>query len=179
MHLSKTTLLLIASVLLCLLQLPGRAQAPALSVKGTVLSDKGVPIEGASISIAGSAKGAITDSKGLFTLSAPADAILVITYIGYDTVHVHASPSVSITLRVTAGSLNDVIVIGYGTQQRKDLTGSLAVVSEKDFQTGEITTPEQLIAGKVAGVSVTSNGGSPGSGSVIRIRGVVSHQWQQ
>jgi iron complex outermembrane receptor protein len=174
MHLSKTTLLLIASVLLCLLQLPGRAQAPALSVKGTVLSDKGVPIEGASISIAGSAKGAITDSKGLFTLSAPADAILVITYIGYDTVHVHASPSVSITLRVTAGSLNDVIVIGYGTQQRKDLTGSLAVVSEKDFQTGEITTPEQLIAGKVAGVSVTSNGGSPGSGSVIRIRGVVS-----
>ncbi len=174
MHLSKTTRLLIAFVLLCLLQLPGRAQAPALSVKGTVLSDKGVPIEGASISIAGSAKGAITDSKGIFTLSAPADAILVVTYIGYDTAHVHASASVTVTLRPTNGSLNDVIVIGYGTQQRKDLTGALAVVSEKDFQTGEITTPEQLIAGKVAGVSVTSNGGSPGSGSVIRIRGVVS-----
>ena len=67
-----------------------------------------------------------------------------------------------------------MIVIGYGTAKRKDLTGSLAVVDEKDFQGGEITTPEQLIAGKVAGVSITSNGGSPGSGSVIRIRGIVS-----
>jgi TonB-dependent SusC/RagA subfamily outer membrane receptor len=79
-----------------------------------------------------------------------------------------------VTLHPSIGSLNDVIVIGYGTAKRKDLTGSLAVVSEKDFQGGTITTPEQLIAGKVAGVSVTSNGGSPGSGSVIRIRGIVS-----
>lgn len=78
------------------------------------------------------------------------------------------------TLQPFSSTLNDVIVIGYGTQKRKDLTGSLSVVTAKDFQGGQITTPEQLIAGKVAGVSVTSNGGSPGSGSVIRIRGVAS-----
>ena len=83
-------------------------------------------------------------------------------------------PRVQVTLHPASASLNDVIVIGYGTAKRKDLTGSLAVVTEKDFQGGEITTPEQLIAGKVAGVSITSNGGSPGSGSVIRIRGIVS-----
>jgi TonB-linked SusC/RagA family outer membrane protein len=78
------------------------------------------------------------------------------------------------TLQPFSSTLNDVIVIGYGTQKRKDLTGALSVVTAKDFQGGQITTPEQLIAGKVAGVSITSNGGSPGSGSVIRIRGVAS-----
>ena len=155
MHLSKTTLLLIASVLLCLLQLPGRAQAPALPVKGTVLTDKGLPIEGASVIISGSNKGAVTTSKGTFTLSAPADAMLIITSIGYDTARVPARTGVQVTLHSSIGSLNDVVVIGYGTAKRKDLTGSLAVVDEKDFQVGEITTPEQLIAGKVAGVSLS------------------------
>src|SRR5580692_5542867 len=166
--------ILFAAALFCLLQQPGWAQAPALSVKGTVLTDRGVPVEGASVSIAGSGKGAITDSKGIFTLRAPADAMLVITYVGFDTAHVPVQTPVQIMLHPSGALLNDVIVIGYGTAKRKDLTGSLAVVTEKDFQGGEITTPEQLIAGKVAGVSITSNGGSPGSGSVIRIRGIVS-----
>jgi TonB-dependent starch-binding outer membrane protein SusC len=174
MHLSKTKRLLIAATLLCLLYLPGKAQAPAIAVHGTVLSDKGAPVEGASVIISGSSKGTVTNSKGVFTLSAPADALLVITFVGYDTAQARARSTVQVVLRPGSGSLNDVVVIGYGTAKRKDLTGSLAVVSEKDFQTGEITTPEQLIAGKVAGVSVTSNGGSPGSGSVIRIRGQVS-----
>lgn len=174
MYLSKTKRLLIAATLLCLLQLPGLAQTPTLPIKGTVLTDKGLPIEGASVIISGSNKGAVTTSKGTFTLSAPADAILLITSIGYDTARVPARTEVQVTLHTSIGALNDVVVIGYGTAKRKDLTGSLAVVDEKDFQEGEITTPEQLIAGKVAGVSITSNGGSPGSGSVIRIRGIVS-----
>jgi TonB-dependent starch-binding outer membrane protein SusC len=174
MHLSKTKRLLIAATLFSLLQLSGWAQAPAIAVHGTVLSDKGLPVEGASVIISGSSRGAVTNSKGIFTLSAPADALLFITFVGYDTAQVRAKSTVQVVLRLGSGSLNDVVVIGYGTAKRKDLTGSLAVVSEKDFQTGEITTPEQLIAGKVAGVSVTSNGGSPGSGSVIRIRGQVS-----
>src|ERR1700754_1283181 len=172
MHLSKTKRLLIATALLCLLQLPGWAQT--LAVRGTVMTDKGVPVEGASVSISGSDKGAITNSNGIFTLSASSGAELIITYIGYDTAHVQAKPNLQVTLHPSTGALNDVIVIGYGGVKRKDLTGSLAVVTEKDFQGGAITTPEQLIAGKVAGVSVTSNGGSPGSGSVIRIRGIVS-----
>jgi len=67
--------------------------------------------------------------------------------------------------------LNEVVVVGYGTTRKKDLTGSVATVSAKDFQKGNITTPEQMISGKVPGVSITSNGGQPGSGSTIRIRG--------
>ena len=173
MHPKSKRFLLIA-VLGCLLHLAGSAQAPTLIVRGTVQTDKGLPIPGASISISGSAKGAISDGKGAFSLPAPADVLLIITCVGYDTVQVRPQSVVQITLHPSASLLNDVIVIPYGTVKRKDLTGSLAVVSEKDFQGGTITTPEQLIAGKVAGVSVTSNGGSPGSGSVIRIRGIVS-----
>jgi len=171
MHLTK---ILIACILLGLLQLPGHAQTPTFVVRGTVTTDKGAPIEGASVIIAGTAKGAVSDSKGAFTIPAPANATLLITYVGFDTARIQAQATVSVTLHPGTGALNDVIVIGYGTQKRKDLTGSLAVVTEKDFQGGQITTPEQLIAGKVAGVSITSNGGSPGSGSVIRIRGIVS-----
>lgn len=172
--LAKTSLALTACLLFCFLHLPGRAQTPQLPVNGTVTNDKGAPIEGASVTVIGTTKGAITDSKGSFRLSASQDATLLITYVGYDTARIRAQSSIAVTLHPDSGALNDVIVIGYGTQKRKDLTGSLAVVSEKDFQGGAITTPEQLIAGKVAGVSITSNGGSPGSGSVIRIRGVVS-----
>ena len=170
----KSKRLLLVAVLGCLLHLVGSAQAPTLTVHGTVQTDKGIPIPDASISIAGTAKGAISDSKGVFSLPAPANALLIITCVGYDTVQARPQSVLQISLHPSASFLNDVIVIPYGTTKRKDLTGSVAVVSEKDFQGGTITTPEQLIAGKVAGVSVTSNGGSPGSGSVIRIRGIVS-----
>ena len=147
---------------------------PLLPVTGTVNNEKGQPIEAASVSIGATGKGTLTDRNGKFALSAPEGALLVITYVGYDTITVGIQSRLSIVLHPTGASLNDVVVIGYGTQKRKDLTGALSVVTAKDFQTGSITTPEQLIAGKVAGVSVTSNGGSPGSGSVIRIRGVAS-----
>src|SRR5204863_3222939 len=79
-----------------------------------------------------------------------------------------------ISLGQVNSTLTDVVVIGYGTAKKKDLTGSIATVGEKDFQKGTITSPDQLIAGKVAGVQVISNGGAPGSGSTIRIRGGAS-----
>jgi TonB-dependent starch-binding outer membrane protein SusC len=173
MFLPQTKQFLTAVFLLCLVT-GIRAQQAVLSITGTVKNEKGQPVEAASVVISGTAKGTLTDRSGRFALSAPSGAFLVISYIGYDTVQIAAQSSLQIALRPAGSSLNDVIVIGYGTAKRKDLTGSLAVVTEKDFQGGAITTPEQLIAGKVAGVSVTSNGGSPGSGSVIRIRGVVS-----
>ncbi len=173
MFLPQTKQFLTAVFLLCLAT-GIRAQQSVVAVAGTVKNEKGQPVEAASVTISGTVKGTLTDKSGRFSLSAPSGAFLVISYIGYDTVQVGVQSSLQIALRPAGSSLNDVIVIGYGTAKRKDLTGSLAVVTEKDFQGGAITTPEQLIAGKVAGVSITSNGGSPGSGSVIRIRGVVS-----
>src|SRR5207302_643847 len=109
--------------------------------------------------------GTATDKTGTFSLMASPNDVLIITYIGYDTLQVKAKPSMKLVMHLSVGVLNnDVVVIGYGTQRKKELTGSIATVTEKDFQKGSITTPEQLIAGKVAGVSVTSNSGSPNGG---------------
>src|SRR4029079_17784804 len=95
--------------------------------------------------------------------------------VGYGYREVNLSgATANITLATTSGSLNEVVVIGYGTTRKKDLTGSVTAITSKDFNKGAITTPEQLIAGKVAGVQVVSNGGAPGSGSTIRIRGGAS-----
>jgi iron complex outermembrane receptor protein len=107
-------------------------------------------------------------------MSVPATStILVFTAVGFSTREEVIPPSniLNVSLVGFASSLNEVVVTGYGTTRKKDLTGSVANITSKDFQKGVITTPEQLIAGKVAGVSVTSNDGRPGSGAQIRIRG--------
>ena len=150
------------------------AQDGALQVTGSVVNEKGKAVEFATIVVAGTQQGTTTDNKGNFAITAPKNGTLIITSIGYDPFRVDVQSKMAVVLRSTANNLNDVVVIGYGTQRRQELTGSVATVTEKDFQEGTITTPEQLIAGKVAGVSITSNGGSTGAGSVIRIRGGAS-----
>jgi TonB-linked SusC/RagA family outer membrane protein len=147
---------------------------PPQKISGIVTNEKGEPVESASIQVSGTDKGTLTDKKGGFSLFARPTDFLTISFVGYDTLKVKAQPGLQIALHPTTGSLNDVVIIGYGTQRKKELTGAISVVTAKDFQQGAITSPDQLIAGKVAGVSITSNGGSPGSGSVIRIRGIAS-----
>jgi TonB-linked SusC/RagA family outer membrane protein len=154
--------------------LMANAQQATQPVSGSVKNEKGEPVEAASVRIRNSRKGTSTDKGGNFSLAVSPGEQLIISYVGYDTLQVKAGTGLQLVLHPSSSSLNDIVIIGYGTQKRKDLTGALSVVTAKDFQGGAITTPEQLIAGKVAGVSITSNGGSPGSGSVIRIRGVAS-----
>ena len=101
--------------------------------------------------------------------------MMVISAVGYGSRRLSVSGGITnMVLSPVNAILNVVVVIGYGTQLKKDLTGSITSVSSKDFQKGAITSPDQLIAGKVAGVSVVSNGGQPGSASTIRIRGLSS-----
>jgi TonB-dependent starch-binding outer membrane protein SusC len=101
---------------------------------------------------------------------------LVISSVGFgrQEVTVGTQTEIPVVLTATSGNLNEVVVVGYGTQRKKDLTGAIATVSAKDFVKGALQTPEQLIAGKVAGVQITPNSGAPGSGSRIRIRGEAS-----
>ncbi len=174
MSLTKTRQLLIALPFLLFLCMAARAQGQTVPIEGTVRNEKGLPIPSASVSVLGTRTGTTTDERGHFSITAPRKAMLVISYIGYDSVHVRPGARMDILLHPSSGSLNDVIVIGYGSQKKKEVTGSIATVTAKDFQQGSITTPEQLIAGKVAGVSITSNGGAPGAGSTIRIRGGAS-----
>ncbi|WP_276480849.1 SusC/RagA family TonB-linked outer membrane protein [Paraflavitalea pollutisoli] len=157
----------------CLLY-AAHAQQPSTPVTGSVKNERGEPLPAVSVKIAGTERGTVTDQQGKFSITVPENTRLLISYVGYDSLLVTARTSLELVLKPAANALNDVVVIGYGTTRRKELTGSVATVNAKDFQQGVITTPEQLIAGKVAGVSVTSNGGAPGAGSVIRIRGGAS-----
>ncbi|TCO25402.1 iron complex outermembrane receptor protein [Pedobacter psychrotolerans] len=146
-------------------------QATITGVVKTAPDNLGMP--GVSVRLKGTATATSTDGNGNFTLKIPANGILVFTSIGYKVqeVPVSQSTNLTITLIEDASTLNDVVVVGYGTTRKQDLTGSVAVVGVKDFQKGSITTPEQMLSGKVSGVAITSNSGQPGAGSTIRIRG--------
>jgi TonB-linked SusC/RagA family outer membrane protein len=176
MHATKTIVLLLVSCLLCLPSAWTFGQTTDQKVHGTIRDEKGLPLSGVTVTIKGSTVGTQTDGNGQFSIDAPFGAVLQVSFIGYETKAIptiHGKP-MDIALSVSTTSLNDVVVIGYGTTQKKEVTGSISTVTSKDFQTGTVTTPEQLIAGKVAGVSITPNGGSPGAGSTIRIRGIGS-----
>lgn len=143
-------------------------------ITGRVTDAGGKGIGGVSVTVKGQSLGTTTTDDGTYSLSVPSNAsTLVFSSVGFSAQEssIGNSGSVNITLQSTAANLNEVVVVGYGTARRRDVTGAVAQVSSKDFVRGQITTPEQLIAGKVAGVQISPNGGAPGAGSRIRIRG--------
>jgi len=144
------------------------------TITGRVSDSTGKGIPGVSVSVKNlPSRGTTTTENGNYSLAVPANATaLVFSSVGYGYREVNITgSSADVTLATAAGNLNEVVVIGYGTTRKKDLTGAVTAITSKDFNKGAIVTPEQLIAGKVAGVQITSNGGAPGSGSTIRIRG--------
>lgn len=153
-----------------------QAQGTGQTVTGTVLDEMNEPMIGVTVTIEGTSNGTVTDFDGKFTINLPKGKnTLHVSYIGYETQVVSVKgKSIVVNLQPSAQSLNEVVVVGYGTAKKKDLTGSVATIGEKDFNEGLISSPEQLINGKVAGLQVTSGGGSPTAGSTIRIRGGAS-----
>lgn len=159
-----------------LLLLSAMAMAQTV-VTGKVTDSKdGSPVVGVTVTAKGTKTSVQTASDGSFKITVPASAkSLVFTSVGFAPQEAAVgSGTVNISFVQTSAVLNDVVVIGYGTARKKDLTGSVTAVTAKDFQKGNIQTPEQLIAGKVAGVQIVGNGGAPGAGSTIRIRGGAS-----
>ncbi|MDR2147265.1 MAG: TonB-dependent receptor [Tannerella sp.] len=148
--------------------------AQNITVKGVVVDADNESVIGANVVEKGTTNGISTDVDGNFTLSVPQGATLVISFIGYTTLETPATPTMRIVLQEDAQLLSEVVVIGYGTMKKSDLTGSITAISEKDFQKGLVTNPTSLITGKVAGVQITSTGGRAGSGNQIRIRGGAS-----
>jgi len=151
------------------------AQNKIISGKVTDSKD-GSPIAGVSVIAKGSQRGTTTAADGTFRVSVNQNAtVLVFSSVGYERIQRPINgDNIMVSLTANNSALNEVVVIGYGTAQKKDLTGSIASVSVKDFQGGAITSPDQLIQGKVAGVDITVNGGQPGNSSTIRIRGLAS-----
>ena len=148
------------------------------TVSGTITDgDSDETLIGANVIIPGTSVGTATDFDGNFELTVPDGTTqLAVSYAGYQTQNIDLVPGqTTYNLTLSAGELLDeVVVVGYGSVKKEDLTGAISAVSERDFQTGIITSPEQLIQGRVAGVQISENSGEPGGGVNVRIRGTSS-----
>ena len=149
--------------------------AQTISGKVTDVKD-GSGIPGVTVNVKGTNKSVQTDANGMFTIAAPSNASLVFSSTGYNAITVAANGRGTFNVSITQNNttLNDVVVVAYGTRKKSDLTGSVTSVGAKDFQKGLNPSAEQLLQGKVAGLQITSGGGSAGGGSKIRIRGGAS-----
>jgi TonB-dependent starch-binding outer membrane protein SusC len=173
--------LMLMGIFLC--KLPYAHAAPPLdhtkdiradiTVTGKVTGDGDEPLVGVSIRVDGTDKGTITDVDGNFSLLAPSDGTLVFTFIGFETqkVAVNNQSTINVRLASSANALSEMVVIGYGSATKKDMTGSVKSVKNTDFNRGIINSPEQLLQGKVAGVNITSASGEPGGAQNITVRG--------
>lgn len=143
-------------------------------IQGHVKDASGEPVIGATVRIAGQADGVITDIDGNFSIKAAAGTKLQISYIGYLSAEVAAAPNVVVTLKEDAKMLDDVVVIGYGSVKKSDLSGSVVAIKAEEMNRGAVTSPQELLQGKVPGLFVQPGDGAPGSGSTLRIRGGAS-----
>ena len=152
------------------------AQAQNKTVTGKVLDAKdGSPVAAASVVAKGTISGAKTAADGSFAITVPSSvAKLVVSSVGYSSKEVDANGNVTVSLNQTSTQLEEVVVVGYGTRKVKDATGAVVSLGEKSFNKGVISSPEQLLQGRTAGVNVTNNSGEPGGAVNITIRGTSS-----
>uniref|UniRef100_UPI003FEF1DBE SusC/RagA family TonB-linked outer membrane protein n=1 Tax=Prevotella sp. TaxID=59823 RepID=UPI003FEF1DBE len=171
-NLAKRSLLLVALFVLGCLQL----MAQTRTIKGEVTdAQNGEALIGATVMVEGEKGGTVTDFDGNFSLQVSSSAKKIkVSYIGYIDKVLSISDNMKVKLESDSKALADVVVIGYGTARKSDLTGSVATVKSKDFNKGLVSSPEQLINGKVSGVQIMSNSGSASAGSTIRVRGGAS-----
>ena len=169
---TKRSFLLVTLFLMGCLQLVAQTR----TIQGEVTdAQNGEALIGATVMVEGEKGGTVTDFDGNFKLQVTSSAKKVkISYIGYIDKVIAISDNMKVKLEPESQSLGDVVVIGYGTARKSDLTGSVATVNSKDFNKGLVSSPEQLINGKVSGVQIMSNSGSASAGSTIRVRGGAS-----
>ncbi|PVY41708.1 SusC/RagA family TonB-linked outer membrane protein [Pontibacter virosus] len=149
----------------------------AKTITGTVTSDAGEPLIGASVSLKGTTTGAVTDINGSFSITVPDEGgVLVVTYIGFlqQEVPINDRTTVNIVLQTDAKALEEVVVIGYGVQKKSVVTGAISSVRATDLENQQITRVEQAIQGRTSGVTVASNSGAPGAASTVRVRGITT-----
>ncbi|GHT11495.1 SusC/RagA family TonB-linked outer membrane protein [Bacteroidia bacterium] len=163
--------------LLVLLVLPITLQAQnTLNISGTVLDDNNEPVVGATVVVKGSTTGATTGINGNYDIQAPADATLVFSFLGMGSHEeaVSGRARIDVVLGGNAQAIDEVVVVGYGTMRKRDVTGSVASVSSDAISKSVSTSIDQVLAGRAAGVQVQQNSGAPGASSSIRIRGINS-----
>ncbi len=160
-------------LLFFMLLLPFGALAQAV-VSGTVVDDTGLPLPGVNIVVSGTSNGVSTDFDGKYQIQGVNNGdVLVFSYVGYaeQSVPYQGQPSINITLKEDANQLSEVVVqVGYGSVRKKDATGAVTTITERDFNRGPVVSADQMIQGKVAGLQIINGGGAPGEGATVRIR---------
>ncbi|RZK60401.1 MAG: TonB-dependent receptor [Pedobacter sp.] len=167
---TKFSVLIILSLLLL-----NAAYAQNVTIKGVVKDETGLSVPSASIMIKGTTNGTQTDANGNYSISAPSNGTLVVTYIGYGTqeISINNRTTININLTTASNDLQQVVVVGYGTQKKRDVTGSITSVKGADIEKFAVTNPVAALQGKVPGLTI-SNAGSPGASPTVRIRGINS-----
>ncbi|MCP9763152.1 SusC/RagA family TonB-linked outer membrane protein [Lacihabitans soyangensis] len=151
--------------------------AQDITVSGKVSDKSGDGLPGVTVQLKGSSKGVATDMNGSYSIAGvPSNGTLSFTFVGMTSqeVAIGGRSTINVTLADDAALLEEVVVVGYGTVKKKDATGAVNAIGTKDFQKGIVTSPEQLMQGRVAGVQITQNSGEPGGGINVRIRGTSS-----
>ena len=172
----KRLLMCVAVALMCVIT-PPLALAQGKEVKGVVVDASGLPVIGATVAEVGTVNGTMTDIQGQYALTVKGnDSVVEISFIGYKSVQLVASSAElsRVTLEEDAMGLDEVVVIGYGTVKKNDMTGSVIAVKAEELNRGALTSPQELLRGKVPGVNIVSGNGAPGAGAEIRIRGGAS-----
>ena len=161
-------------VILALVFYQGLSFGQNVSITGTVTdAATNEPLPGVSVVVKGTTNGTTTDVNGKYILNAKATDLLEFSFVGYEKQELSVSGRsiIDVALVFSSEQLKEVVVIGYGTTKKADLTGAVTTVSSKDFNKGAITSPQELLVGKTAGVVINTNSGAPGAGAQIRIRG--------
>ncbi|HHV85696.1 MAG TPA: TonB-dependent receptor [Petrimonas sp.] len=168
----KAFLMTVLSSMLMILSVSAQTGS-TINVRGTIKDVAGEPIIGASILLQGTTSGVVTDYDGNFSIQAPDNGTLVISYVGYvtQTIAIQNRKAIDVILQEDTELLEEVVVIGYGTVKKNDATGSVTAINADNLVKGMATSASDLLVGKAAGVSVTTDGGAPGAGATIRIRG--------
>jgi len=146
------------------------------TIKGTVTDkESGEVLAGVTVVVPGTSIGNFTDNKGTYSIIVPVkDSLLQFSFVGYTTktVQINGQTQIDVALTENTQKLDEVVVVGYGTQKKSDLTGSISTVNVKELQKQAVVSPTQALQGKVAGVDITSSTGAPGSSPTVRIRGI-------
>ena len=166
----KTISMICAAMLACIC---ANAQN-AVTVSGTVYDENGLALPGAGVTLEGTTTGTVTDNDGKYSISVKNSARLTFSFIGYNpqTVSVAGRKTIDITLQPNTNLLDEIVVIGYGTMKKSDLTGAISSVSAKAIEGYKTSTVMEALGGQIAGVNITSSDGTPGAGYDIKIRGV-------
>lgn len=161
------------TVVLMLVLTAGIVQAQDTQVSGTILDETGTPLPGVTILLKGTTRGTTTDLDGKYSISAPSNGVLVFSFIGYNNLEetIGSRSKIDLTLTPDVSNLDEVVVVGYGTQKKSQLTGAISSVGNKEIQELPITDARQALQGRAAGVDVVQPGSKPGSAPQVRIRG--------